>query len=64
MYARNVRMEEASSLSEQVNQAAAVTGERLLHVSPSCGLEFLPRDTARRKLELVARATHAQGVTV
>ncbi|MDQ6742312.1 MAG: methylcobamide--CoM methyltransferase [Candidatus Dormibacteraeota bacterium] len=62
--ARNVRMEEVSSLSEQVNRAAAVVGERSLHVSPSCGLEFLPRDTARRKLELVARATHAQGVTV
>jgi 5-methyltetrahydropteroyltriglutamate--homocysteine methyltransferase len=62
--ARNVRMEEVSSLSEHVNRAAAVVGERSLHVSPSCGLEFLPRDTARRKLELVARATHAQGVTV
>jgi 5-methyltetrahydropteroyltriglutamate--homocysteine methyltransferase len=62
--ARNVRMEEVSSLVEDVNRAAAVTGERVLHVSPSCGLEFLPRDTARKKLELVARAAHAQGVTV
>jgi 5-methyltetrahydropteroyltriglutamate--homocysteine methyltransferase len=62
--ARNVRMEDVSSLTEQVNRAAAVAGEELLHVSPSCGLEFLPRETARRKLELVARATHAQGVTV
>lgn len=62
--ARNVRMEGVSELTEQVNRAAAVVGEGLLHVSPSCGLEFLPRDTARRKLELVARATHAQGVTV
>jgi 5-methyltetrahydropteroyltriglutamate--homocysteine methyltransferase len=62
--ARNVRMEDTSRVTEQVNRAAAVTGETLLHVSPSCGLEFLPRETARRKLELVARATHAQGVTV
>jgi 5-methyltetrahydropteroyltriglutamate--homocysteine methyltransferase len=62
--ARNVRMEDVSELGEQVGRAAAVSGERLLHVSPSCGLEFLPRETARRKLELVARATHAQGVTV
>jgi methionine synthase II (cobalamin-independent) len=57
-------MEEVSTLTEQVNRAAAIVGEDLLHVSPSCGLEFLPRATARRKLELVARATHAQGVTV
>jgi 5-methyltetrahydropteroyltriglutamate--homocysteine methyltransferase len=62
--ARNVRMEDVSDLTEQVNRAAAAVGEDLLHVSPSCGLEFLPRATARRKLELVARATHAQGVTV
>jgi 5-methyltetrahydropteroyltriglutamate--homocysteine methyltransferase len=62
--ARNVRMEDASRITEQVNRAAGATGETLLHVSPSCGLEFLPRETARRKLELVARATHAQGVTV
>jgi 5-methyltetrahydropteroyltriglutamate--homocysteine methyltransferase len=62
--ARNVRMEDVSQLVEQIGRAAAVTGESPLHVSPSCGLEFLPRETARRKLELVARATHAQGVTV
>jgi 5-methyltetrahydropteroyltriglutamate--homocysteine methyltransferase len=62
--ARNVRLEEIGSLVEQVGRAVALTGEGLIHVSPSCGLEFLPRETARRKLELVARATHAQGVTV
>ena len=62
--ARNVRMEDVGVLSDQVQRAASAAGEELIHVSPSCGLEFLPRETARRKLELVARATHAQGVTV
>jgi 5-methyltetrahydropteroyltriglutamate--homocysteine methyltransferase len=62
--ARNVRLEEIGGLVEQVGKAVALTGEGVIHVSPSCGLEFLPRETARRKLELVARATHAQGVTV
>jgi 5-methyltetrahydropteroyltriglutamate--homocysteine methyltransferase len=62
--ARNVRLEEIGALLEQVGRAVAAAGEATIHVSPSCGLEFLPRETARRKLELVARATHAQGVTV
>jgi 5-methyltetrahydropteroyltriglutamate--homocysteine methyltransferase len=62
--ARNVRLEEIGALLEQVGRAVAAAGEASIHVGPSCGLEFLPRETARRKLELVARATHAQGVTV
>ena len=62
--ARNVRLEEIGVLLEQVGRGVAAAGEANVHVSPSCGLEFLPRETARRKLELVARATHAQGVTV
>jgi 5-methyltetrahydropteroyltriglutamate--homocysteine methyltransferase len=62
--ARNVRLEEIGVLLEQIGRAVAAAGEASIHVSPSCGLEFLPRETARRKLELVARATHAQGVTV
>jgi methionine synthase II (cobalamin-independent) len=55
-------MEDEGLLAEQVARAVAVAGEDQVHVSPSCGLEFLPRETARRKLELVARITQAQGV--
>jgi 5-methyltetrahydropteroyltriglutamate--homocysteine methyltransferase len=60
--ARNVRMESEGQLADLVTRAAARVGDDALHVGPSCGLEFLPRETARRKLELVARAASAQGV--
>lgn len=54
--ARNVRMEEAEELAATVRRAVAATGVSELHVHPSCGLEFLPREVARRKLSVVARA--------
>lgn len=60
--ARNVRLEEEAELARLLARAAAAAGPDSVHVSPSCGLEFLPRDVARRKLELVARVAHAQGV--
>jgi 5-methyltetrahydropteroyltriglutamate--homocysteine methyltransferase len=60
--ARNVRMEDPRALARAVASARQAIGEGEaageLHVSPSCGLEFLPRDAARRKLELTARAAH------
>ena len=59
--ARNVRLEAPELLTRQVGRGRAVLGPgTMLHVSPSCGLEFLPRDVARRKLELVAVAAHAE----
>jgi 5-methyltetrahydropteroyltriglutamate--homocysteine methyltransferase len=58
--ARNVRMENEHELAAIIARVRSVVGDGDLHVSPSCGLEFLPRDTARRKLELLARATHRQ----
>lgn len=62
--ARNVRMEDEAELSDQVARAVAATGAQEVHVGPSCGLEFLPRETARRKLELIGRIAHVQGVAV
>ena len=62
--ARNVKMESVEQLADQVKRAAASVEGAELHVSPSCGLEFLPRDAARAKLELVARAAHAEEVGV
>jgi 5-methyltetrahydropteroyltriglutamate--homocysteine methyltransferase len=56
--ARNVRMEDESTVERLVARAAQAVGEGEVHVSPSCGLEFLPRDVARRKLELIGRVTH------
>jgi 5-methyltetrahydropteroyltriglutamate--homocysteine methyltransferase len=57
--ARNVRMEDERELAGLVARASAAAGADRVHVSPSCGLEFLPRDVATRKLELVARAAHS-----
>lgn len=58
--ARNVRMEDEGWLGEQLVRAAEAAGADRVHVGPSCGLEFLPREAARRKLELVARAAHRE----
>lgn len=60
--ARNVRMEDAGELAETVRQVRAATGVSELHVHPSCGLEFLPRERARRKLALLARAVRGAEV--
>jgi 5-methyltetrahydropteroyltriglutamate--homocysteine methyltransferase len=62
--ARNVRLESEQSLAEQIARGAEAAGVDNLHVSPSCGLEFLPRDAARAKLELLSRVVHAQEVKV
>jgi 5-methyltetrahydropteroyltriglutamate--homocysteine methyltransferase len=56
--ARNVRMEDPRALADAIASARGAIGDGEIHVSPSCGLEFLPRDVARRKLELTARAAH------
>jgi 5-methyltetrahydropteroyltriglutamate--homocysteine methyltransferase len=60
--ARDVRMEDEMELSAQIFRAAGAAGSGNVHVAPSCGLEFLPRETARRKLELVGRAVRAAAV--
>lgn len=60
--ARNVRMEDEGALADAIARAREAVSGAEVHVSPSCGLEFLPRDVARRKLELTARATRRQGV--
>jgi 5-methyltetrahydropteroyltriglutamate--homocysteine methyltransferase len=62
--ARNVRLESEEQLAASIQRAAEAAGADNLHVGPSCGLEFLPRDAARAKLELLARVVHAQEVKV
>lgn len=57
--ARNVRLESAEELAAAVRRGVEAAGEEHVHVSPSCGLEFLPRDVARAKLGRVAEAVHA-----
>jgi 5-methyltetrahydropteroyltriglutamate--homocysteine methyltransferase len=62
--ARNVKLEDENGLITIATTTARNTGAADVHISPSCGLEFLPRDIARRKLELVARAAHGAEVSV
>lgn len=60
--ARNVRMEDEATVERLIAQAAGGVGDGEIHVGPSCGLEFLPRDIARRKLELIGRVVHGAEV--
>jgi 5-methyltetrahydropteroyltriglutamate--homocysteine methyltransferase len=47
---RNTQMDPAG-VAEIVERVAAAVRADELHVQPSCGLEYLPRDRAQRKLE-------------
>ncbi|CAN5768019.1 methylcobamide--CoM methyltransferase [soil metagenome] len=54
--ARNTRLEGEPELSRDIDHLAKKVGAERLMVAPSCGLEFLPRENARRKLERLAAA--------
>lgn len=51
--ARNTRMESPEEVAAAVRLAAELVPADSLYVSPSAGLEFLPRRVARRKLEVL-----------
>jgi 5-methyltetrahydropteroyltriglutamate--homocysteine methyltransferase len=53
---RNTRMEDPRALASQVESLLARYAFDSVSLLPSCGLEYLPRDCARRKLELLAEA--------
>lgn len=54
--ARNIKPEPVDELVRQIEWAANLVGADRLHVNPNCGLEFLPRSDAKRKLETLAMA--------
>lgn len=54
--ARNTLMEKETVLVKHIKNLHQTLGENLTAVSPNYGLEFLPRDTARKKLKLLAAA--------
>ena len=63
--ARNTRMETADEIAEQVRRVCEVVPAERLHVNPSCGLEYLPRETAFEKLKTLAEGVRrVQGVVV
>jgi len=54
--ARNIKPEPIDELARQIEWGANLVGDDRLHVHPNCGLEFLPRAFAKRKLETLAAA--------
>jgi 5-methyltetrahydropteroyltriglutamate--homocysteine methyltransferase len=54
--ARNVKMENVEHLATTIKQAKELIRSDEVHVSPSCGLEFLPKDVALSKLRLLAES--------
>jgi 5-methyltetrahydropteroyltriglutamate--homocysteine methyltransferase len=47
---RNTRLEDPATLARQLEKLAHGADLNRAYLSPSCGLEFLPRDRARQKL--------------
>jgi len=51
---RNTKLDDTQAVAAalgRIAEALDVRGVREVHLQPSCGLEFLPRDRAKRKLE-------------
>jgi 5-methyltetrahydropteroyltriglutamate--homocysteine methyltransferase len=59
--ARNTRLEDLDALANAIGSLAEAVGEERLRVSPSCGLEFLPRDRAEAKLKRLSEAARKVG---
>jgi 5-methyltetrahydropteroyltriglutamate--homocysteine methyltransferase len=59
--ARNTRLEPEAELAASIGDLAERLGEQRLRVGPSAGLEFLPREKARAKLERLASAARKVG---
>lgn len=54
--ARNTKLEDTDDLVREIEELAVLLGPDCLRVSPSAGLEFLPREKARAKLGRLAEA--------
>jgi 5-methyltetrahydropteroyltriglutamate--homocysteine methyltransferase len=60
--ARNTRLEDAASVAKQAERILAKVKGDACYLTSSCGLEFLPRDRARSKLQLLAQVqAHLKG---
>jgi 5-methyltetrahydropteroyltriglutamate--homocysteine methyltransferase len=59
--ARNTMLEPLEELVTTITGLADVVGAERLTVSPSCGLEFLPREKARAKLARLSEAAEKVG---
>ena len=59
--ARNTRLEDTSELERTIQDVVGELGAERVALSPSAGLEFLPREKARAKLERLAQAAQKVG---
>lgn len=65
MDARNTRLESLEQIVERIRTLGAGVAPDQIHVSPSAGLEFLPREVAQEKLQRLAQAVRqAEAVLV
>jgi 5-methyltetrahydropteroyltriglutamate--homocysteine methyltransferase len=63
--ARNTRLETAEQVRADIARVTDLVPPERLYVNPSCGLEYLPRETAFEKLKnMVNGARLAEGVPV
>jgi 5-methyltetrahydropteroyltriglutamate--homocysteine methyltransferase len=56
---RTTALESLDRLGDQIRRLAELTGRERLEVTPSCGLEYLPRDRAQLPLRRLADAVQA-----
>lgn len=59
--ARNTRSEDPSAVAAKVRELRTSVDLGASYLSPSNGLEFLPRDKAREKLAVLTKAAHLVG---
>jgi 5-methyltetrahydropteroyltriglutamate--homocysteine methyltransferase len=60
--ARNTKREDAGTLAKKVSELTGAVDLKASYLSPSNGLEFLPRDRAREKLRILSSAAKKTGV--
>jgi 5-methyltetrahydropteroyltriglutamate--homocysteine methyltransferase len=59
--ARNTKLEDSDALVRTIGEFAELVGPQRLRVAPSCGLEYLPREKARAKLQRLSDAAKKVG---
>ena len=59
--ARNTKLESVEELIKEIEVLVDLVGVERLRIAPSCGLEFLPREKARAKLERLSAAAKKVG---
>ena len=59
--ARNTKLEDLDGLTRTIGELADLVTPQRLRVAPSCGLEYLPREKARAKLERLGEAAQKVG---